>query len=378
MTIFTAKSQPKYSNIRRKRKLRKITRVNVPEIPGSKNIFLGVVAMFLFALVIFSGLKILSADYFQVNSVTTIGVRTVSSQQIFEDIENLTTEGIFLTSGSSIEKTLIAKYPSFKSVTVNKIWPDKLIINITEKQPALFYLNLNGIYLINEDGIISEVIFQDKINFAQEQLNIITGAEGIDSVLVYDRLKSEYLEKQEEIEQEGVGGKGVEEKSLQAGASQEEGSDQEQKTDFDISQIPQDQKFATLNTIREELFDQAKVIIISYLEKFDSTAYPSLEKVFAFDNNVYQEGDMVDQDKLQLTREVLKFFSQNNVVVSEVLWEGKFVVKLITEPGKTLVFGTSRNISEQLEDYLVVTRELEKEEKNYNEIDLSSRKVSVK
>lgn len=377
MTIFTAKSQPKYSNIRRKRKLRKITRVNVPEIPGSKNIFLGVVAMFLFALVIFSGLKILSADYFQVNSVTTIGVRTVSGQQIFEDIENLTTEGIFLASGSSIEKTLIAKYPSFKSVTVNKIWPDKLIINITEKQPALFYLNLNGIYLVNEDGIISEVIFQDKINFAQEQLNVITGAEGIDSVLVYDRLKSEYLEKQEELEQEVARESGVEE-GAQARAGLEEGSEQEQKTDFDISQIPQDQKFATLNTIREELFDQAKVIIISYLEKFDSTAYPSLEKAFAFDNNVYQEGDMVDQDRLQLTREVLKFFSQNNVVVSEVLWEGKFVVKLITEPGKTLVFGTSRNISEQLEDYLVVTRELEKEEKNYNEIDLSSRKVSVK
>lgn len=353
MTFFTAKSQPRYSSIRRKRKLRKITGVKAPEIPGSKNIFLGVITLVLFALLIFAGLKILSADYFQVSTVTTIGARTVSEQQIFTDIESLTTEGIFLTSGSSIEKILLTKYPSFKSVTVSKIWPDKLIINITEKQPALFYLNLNGVYLVNEDGVISEVIVQDKINFAQEQLNVITGAEGIDSILVYERLQSEHLEKEKDLEEE-------------------------QKTDFDIAQVPQDQKFSTLNTIREELFDQAKVIIVSYLENFDPSSYPELEKVFAFDNELYQEGGLVDQDRLQLTREVLKFFVQRNTGVSEILWEGKFVVKFITESGKTLVFGTNRNISEQLEDYLIITSELEKEEKIYNEIDLSSRKVSVK
>lgn len=353
MRSFTAKSQPKYSTIRRKRKLRKITGVKAPEIPGSKNIFLGVVALAFFALLIFLVLRILSADYFRVNTITTVGARTVSEQQIFVDIESLTTEGIFLTSSKAIEKTLQDKYPSFKSVTVSKIWPSRLIINITEKQPALFYLNLNGVYLVNEDGVISEVIIQDKINFANEQLNIITGAEGIDSVMVYERLQSEHLDKEKDLEEED-------------------------KTEFDIDQVPLDEKFLILNTIREELFDQAKVIIVSYLEGFDVSSYPEMEKVFAFDNELYAEGDMVDPDRLQLTREVLKFLVRENTEVSEVLWEGKFVVNFITESGKTLVFGTNRNISEQLEDYRVIISELEKEEKIYNEIDLSSRKVSVK
>jgi len=370
MGIFTAKSQPKYSSIRRKRKLRTITGVGIPSVPGSKNMFLGVIAVCMFALVIFFSLQILTSDYFQVKTITTIGVRTVSSQQITEDIEDLTTDGIFLTNSSSVERVLVEKYPSFKSVNVSKVWPDRLIINVTEKQPVLFYLNLNGLYLVNEDGVINEVIFQDKINFAQEQLNIITGAEGIDSILVYERLKSEYLQKKEEEESKN--------EEVEYNRKKQNDIEEEQKTNFDFSQVSQDQKFATLDIIRGELFDQAKVIIISYLEKFDSSSYPPLEKVFAFDNRIYKEGEFVDQDRLGITRELLKFFSQNDIVVKEIFWEGKFMVRVVMDNDKTIVFGVSRNISEQLDDYLVITRELEKEEKNYHEIDLSSRKVSVK
>lgn len=369
MGIFTAKSQPKYSSIRRKRKLRTMTSVNIPSIPGSKNMFLGVIAVCLLTLVIFLSLQILTADYFRVKSITTIGVRTVSSQQITEDIEGLTTEGIFLTNSDSVGRLLVDKYPSFKSISVSKVWPDRLIINVTEKQPALFYLNLNGLYLVNEDGVISEVIFQDKINFAQEQLNIITGAEGIDSMLVYERLKSEYLQKKEEEKSKN---------EVIEDNQKKQDIEEEQKIDFDFSQVSQDQKFATLDIIRGELFDQAKVVIISHLEKFDSSSYPPLEKVFAFDNNIYKEGELIDQDRLEITRELLKFFSQSGIVVKEIFWEGKFMVRVVTDNNKTIVLGTSRNISEQLEDYRIITKELEKEEKNYYEIDLSSRKVSVK
>lgn len=355
MTIFTAKKQARYSSIRRRRRFRSVSsRINVPHIPEAKYILLGIISIVVFILGVFLVLKVITSDYFRITKITTIGSQSIPKEQISHEIEPFIEKGIFLTNSNSIKNKLINTFPSYKFVTVKKIFPNELIINITEKQPILLYLNLNGIYLVNEDGVISEVILQDKINFANDQLDIITGAKGIDSKLVLERLKSEYQEKEAGLESEG------------------------EEIEFIYDNISQEEKFATLNTIQKELFEQAKTIIASHLEDFDETMYAELEKVYAFNNNVYKEGDFIDKDRLVVTREIEQFFSKENDKISEILWEGRFVVKVVTESGKVAIFGVKRNISEQIEDYLIITAQLQREERNFNEIDLSSRKVSVK
>ncbi len=364
MTIFTAKSQPRYSNLRRKRRLRKITNVNIPQVPGSKNIFFGVLAFVAIILIIFLGLKLLSSDYFNVDTIDTLGVRSVTSEQIVEEVSEFTTQGIFFTSASSIEKTLLSKYPSFKLVSVKKIWPNKLIVNVTEKQTLFFYVNLNGIYLVNEDGVISEVIHQEKINFSEEQLGVITGEEGVNSTLVTKRLESEFRLKQEEEREKGG--------EIIPTVTEEE------EEEFDISQVPLEDKFEMLNIIRQQLLDHADKLVRSMEESVDLATYPSLEMIYSFDNILYEESDQVDQNRLRLTNEMLKFSQQKSIEIDEIRWEGRYIVKFKTVDEKFITLGTGRNISEQLEDYLVVTTELKGEGKNYHEIDLSSRKVSVK
>lgn len=363
MSFFTAKPQPRYSNLRRKRKLRKISNVSVPQIPGSKNMFLGVLGFISIVIVVFLFLKVLSLDYFQIRSIETLGVRSVASEQVVRDVEGLTNQGIFITSRSAIEKELLLKYPSFKFISVKKIWPDKLLINITEKQPAFFYVNLNGIYLINEDGVISEVIHQEKINFSEQQLGLLTGEEGVNSTLVTERLESEFMMKLEE-----------EKRLLPSGTESEE----EELEEFDITQVPQEEKFEMLDKMKTELLDQAELIIRSTVESADLTVYPSLDTIYAFDNQLYEETDLVDDDRLKLTSEMLKFSMQRGLEITEIRWEGRYIVKFKTIEDQVIILGTSRNISEQFEDYIIVTEELEKEGKNYHEIDLSSRKVSVK
>lgn len=297
--------------------------------------------------------KIISSDYFQIDAIRIIGSRSVPAESIRQDLSDYNSRSIFIVNSKEISNGLLQKHSSFKRVSVAKIWPDKLIINITEKQPLLFYINLNGVYLIDEDGKVSEILFQDKINFETEQLNVITGAEGIDSRLVSERLAAEHLQTQESIPED-------------------------ERTDFDISAITPDKKFEVLNTIRTELLEQSRAIILSYKTRFDPASYPPLQTVFAFENSSYAKGSVIDEKRIGLTREVTRFFDQRNETIQEIVWEGKFLVRVTLQSGKTCIFGTNRNISEQLEDYIVITQQLAEENKNYSEMDLSSRKVSVK
>jgi hypothetical protein len=201
--------------------------------------------------------------------------------------------------------------------------------------------------------LITKVLYSDQINFDDAQLNVITGADGINSKLVEERLASEYALTQEELPDE-------------------------EKVDFDINTVPIDRKFEMLNTIREELIDQSLAILQNYTQQYDPSLYPDLKTVYVFENKKYEIREPVDQKRVTLTSEVLRFLSQKNITIVEVNWEGKFIVRFKTDTGRQYVFGTSRNLSEQLEDFEILISEFNKENKNYSEIDFSSRKVSVK
>lgn len=354
MGLIKKKENPRYTSRRRRRMLGNVTRVSNTDLSGSKNIFLGVLGLVAFSLLLLGLFKVLSSEYFKVNNFEVIGARSISTQDITGDLTTLTGQNIFLLNSKKVETELSEKYIYFDRINVTKIWPNKLFIVVSEKQPLFFYNNLNGVYLVTEDGYVNEVIYQEKINFAQEQLNIITGAEGIESSLVKERLEAEFVAEQEKLPKE-------------------------QRVDFDFALFDQDTKLSTLTIIRSELLEQARIILTSYKDKYDPLQYPQLESVYSFDNNPLKEGNWIDSKKLQLTREVVKFFSQKQeVAIVGIFWESKYTIKFETEDQKTLIFGTSRGVSEQIEDYLAVRRELELEEKNFSEMDLSSRKISVR
>ncbi len=201
-----------------------VTRVSNTDLSGSKNIFLGVLGLVAFSLLLLGLFKVLSSEYFKVNNFEVIGARSISTQDITGDLTTLTGQNIFLLNSKKVETELSEKYIYFDRINVTKIWPNKLFIVVSEKQPLFFYNNLNGVYLVNEDGYVNEVIYQEKINFAQEQLNIITGAEGIESSLVKERLEAEFVAEQEKLPKE-------------------------QRVDFDFALFDQDTKLSTLTII---------------------------------------------------------------------------------------------------------------------------------
>lgn len=336
------------------RRRRRMSRISNTDLSGSKNIFLGVLGLVVFSFLLLSLFKVFSSEYFKVNNFEVIGTRSVSTQDISKELTSLTGQNIFLLNSKGIEKELSEKYIYFDRINITKIWPNKLFIIVSEKQPLFFYNNLNGVYLVTEDGYVREIIYKDKINFAQEQLNIITGAEGINSNLVKERLEAEYNLEQEKLSEE-------------------------KRIGFDFALLDQETKLSTLSIIRSELIEQARIILTSYKDKYDPLQYPQLESIYSIDNNPLEEGSWIDPKKLQLTREVVKFFSQKQeIAIVGIFWESKYTIKFDTDDQKTLIFGTSRGVSDQIDDYLTVRKELEMEGKNFTEMDLSSRKISVR
>ncbi len=346
------KTQTHYSQ---KRLIRsRLSRVRTRDLSRSRNIFLGIVALILFSLLILGVFKLFSSHYFIIKNVEVIGSRDITEEDTKLNLDYLYGQNIFVANSISIRNKLLQKHTSLEDVRVRKIWPSKIIIIVSEKQPLFLYNNLSGVYVVTEDGYISEIVFQEKINFAEEQISIITGAKGIDSDLVKERIQSEYVLEQEKLPTN-------------------------QRTDFNYSTIAEDIKLSTLSIIRAELLEQTKVIIASYKEKYDPTTYPQLTSVYSFDTSKLREGDGIDKKKLQLTREVIRYFNRDkseNIV--EIIWESKYAVRFETESRKTIVFGTSRNTSEQLDDYIIVKKEIEEGGKNYSEMDLTSRKISVR
>jgi len=187
-------------------------------------------------LVSFALLRFITSGYFNIKEITLIGLRGIEYTEVENNLSEYYEENILFISSNELEKHLSESFPSFKSVNVKKFWPNKVQIYISEKQPLLYYVNFTGVYIVDEDGLITKIIYSDQINFNDEQLNVITGAEGIDSKLVEERLASEYSLTQEELPDE-------------------------EKVDFDFNTVPIDQKFEMLNTIREELIDQSLAIL---------------------------------------------------------------------------------------------------------------------
>ncbi|HRN85817.1 MAG TPA: FtsQ-type POTRA domain-containing protein [Candidatus Dojkabacteria bacterium] len=350
MAYGNYKAQPKYSSLRRKRRMNV---VRTPDISGSRNIFLGVIALLIIVLLIFSLLKFITSGYFNIKELNIIGLRGIEYNEVDKNLSEYYEENILFISSNELERKLSESFPSFKSVKVKKFWPNKIQIYISEKQPLLYYVNFTGVYIVDEDGLITKIIYSDQINFNDEQLNVITGAEGINSKLVVERLASEYALTQEELP-DG------------------------EKVDFDFNTVPIDRKFEMLNTIREELIDQSLTILQNYALQFDPSVYPDLKTVYVFENKKYEIREPVDENRVTLTSEVLRFLTLKNITIVEVNWEGKFLVRFKTDTGKQYIFGTTRVLSEQLEDFEILLAEFSKENKNYSEFDFSSRKVSVK
>jgi cell division septal protein FtsQ len=307
------------------------------------------------------GIKLLTnLPALQVTQFTVLGNRSISNEKLQQVFDKFRGVNILTLNQNQIDKQLHDSFNVVKDIQIRKIYPNRLFVVITEREPKLIVININGAYLVDNNAQVLQILKSQQLIFSDERLQIAQGLGDPNSPLVEERLRAEFITKN-----------GVDKLS----------PDDQQKAiagGFDFTKINLGDKQKALDSIENEAVSEIEKIIGEYAAGIQSPDYSGLPIVYAYENKNYKINDDVDKNRLDLTNEVIAFLNdQQNQLIKKIVWEGQILAKFDTNDGKSYIFGTNRDTTNQLEDLILVQQELLKQKKNYSRIDVSSEKISV-
>ncbi|MEI7579305.1 MAG: FtsQ-type POTRA domain-containing protein [bacterium] len=319
-------------------------KINLPLIFG---VILTIVIIILLSLFI----KFITSDRFRIDKFEYLGTKSISQDELNLQLTSFNGQSIFLVSNTKISKKLLASFVFFNDVKVKKKWPNQLTININERKPKMVMINLNGAYVIDEDARIIKTITTDKINFNDQDLMIIKGMGDPNGSYVTDVLFSNW-------------------KKIHPTSNE---------TEFKIENISIDEKLKALENIYQELSQKSTDRFTVFQTAVSQTEYADLSRVIVYENKNYNEFEYINTAIVNLSVDVSDFFTINQKeAIKGIYWKGNYLLEIELANGKHIIFGTQRNISDQLDDYLLVKSQLSISGNNYYEINLSSKKIAVR
>ncbi|MBI2849054.1 MAG: FtsQ-type POTRA domain-containing protein [Chloroflexi bacterium] len=118
-------------------------------IKGKGHFFLSLaLCMLFFALMA----TIYYLPYFKVSKVVVLGTKTLQTQDIWK-VANVANRNIFTIDPGQVER-IIGQLPPVKEVTVKRVWPDQVVIQIQERQPQAIWQTADTSYLVDNAGVI--------------------------------------------------------------------------------------------------------------------------------------------------------------------------------------------------------------------------------
>ncbi len=326
----------------------------------------GAASLVLIILVLLGVYTLITSKTFAVSQIIYLGNNKATSADLDNLLSGVKGRNIFLVRTDEIASKLLGSKFFLEGVTVKKIWPDKLKVTITESQPEFTLITMNGSYLITKNGKVIEVVAQDKLNFTDEELDIIKGFGSPNAHYVEDRMRLDL----------GLGPKVTPTPTIfRIGSTP---APTPTPDTFDFLATDPAKKIEILNIIRSELLSKVESTWEKYSELVSTKDFAALPRIFAYDNSTFKESDTINLSRLEVTNEVVSFFNKHpDMIVEKIIWESDFLVDFELTSGQSIIFGVNRKASEQLEDFEVITQNLIQQGKTFARIDLSSKKVSV-
>jgi len=107
---------------------------------------------------------VLFSNFFEIKKIEISGNEKVDKKNIEEflgekivyDFKFLKLKNILLLNPKKIEEDILKKYPQVENVTLKKILPDSLFVEIKERKGKAIFKNRDNLFLIDEKGIIFE------------------------------------------------------------------------------------------------------------------------------------------------------------------------------------------------------------------------------
>jgi len=321
--------------------------------------FLGILFFLLISGVIYIIYQFVRNPYFELKEYKVLGNRNITIDQIKSSFSAYQGRHLYLIDTDGLERQLLTEYPIIDGVDITKIWPDKLFIKISEREPKLVYINLNGGYLVDDQGQILQVVTTNKVDFDQEKIRIARGYGRVEDEYVKVTLQNEFLAKM------GYLDKTEEEKKVIL------------LEQFVFETYPLQEKKRVLNELEVLFKAEAESFWNANSKAVALSKYATFPQVRVLNNDILKPDDEVDLDRLTLTLEVTNFLSQRNIPIVSIVWEGELLVKVESLEKRIIVFGLGRKSSLQFEDLLLVTNDLANRGQSYSIIDVSATKVLV-
>ena len=106
-----------------------------------------------------------NSDYFKIKKIEIKGNSFYKKEEIISKVKDLTGVNIFEIDKKKYEDDLAGSFARLKKAEILKVFPDSLVINLTERVPLLIVLYKNDYFLIDNEGVILEKITDDLKNY---------------------------------------------------------------------------------------------------------------------------------------------------------------------------------------------------------------------
>ncbi|MCL5772108.1 MAG: FtsQ-type POTRA domain-containing protein [Actinobacteria bacterium] len=148
-----------------------------------------------------------NSDYFKIKNIEVKGNNYYKSEVIISEAKDLKGTNIFEIDKRKYETALMNNFARIKKAEILKVFPDKLIINITERIPFLIILYKNDYFLIDNEGVVLEkvtenmdkynnlLIVKDAINYFPEIGTKIARKNILSSAVIYNGLSDDIKKK---------------------------------------------------------------------------------------------------------------------------------------------------------------------------------------
>ena len=121
-----------------------------------------IIIIVLFGAVIWGLNYFYNSSYFKIKNIDIIGSNYYKAEAIRGSIKDLNGANIFEVDKKKYEDIIINNFTRIKEAELQKVFPDKLTINLTERLPFLVLLYRSRYFLIDKEGVVIEEITDNK------------------------------------------------------------------------------------------------------------------------------------------------------------------------------------------------------------------------
>jgi len=290
-------------------------------------------------------------SYFHIDKITFEGIKEVNTEQLEEVAAKYKEKNIYSVNLTELEREVQNLSVYIKNVYARKILPNKLIVEVDERNPELVIINFSGVYLVDADEFIIAHPMEEAINFTEDEW-LVYSTNRLDASIIKDRIIANLKEKGEDFEEDDF--------------------------DYDV-EVNETEKQRIQQEIRGEMNQAIKIHFDSLDAAVSQEDFAGLPRVYFYERGEFEEGIQIEASRLNLTSEAISFLdSYEESSVIRAAWLTPFSLYVYTLEGKEFVFGSNRDPDLQLEDLDIILNELKTQKKGFQRIDVRSDIIRVK